>query len=350
MIDTHHVKLFDIACQFAVAKILVLFRDTCLVGDRSTDSSLWYQIYHSIDRGEMFGSSGPFKTVFEILPFNQSGLYVILEKIVQLVETWIYEVDPPNLDHPSNRHNHHQMMPSITTELQKEKVNGFLGFAIAMVIQKYDSNKRKADYIDDERKTAEIHEIGLYLRNMRILHKHAITDSNYMKNCYSCNDVMLNRGGLTLVSPHYFQFALELVEVLDEEISEQKIRERKGNSYILATKNINLQRSELQTKFENCAKTSLTCSEYVVKVDRISQAERDKIFVDILQKTTRSMFNCTLKTVRENTTGHYAKVSSKDTHREKLKHDIAKHQMKSDGVKAEKAIRVKRDGIVAKKK
>ena len=237
IIDNHHVKLFDTACQFAVAKILVLFQDTCLLGDRSTDSSLRYQIYHSIDRGERFGNGGPFKTVFEILPFNQSGMYVILEKIVQLEECSIYEVDPSNSDNPSNCHNHRQMMPSTTTELQKEKVNGFFGFAIAMVIQKYDSNKRKVEYTDDERKTAEIHEISLYLRNMRILHKHAITDSNYTKNCYSHNDAMLNRGGLTLVSPLYFQFALELVEVSDEEISEQKICERKGNSYILAIRN-----------------------------------------------------------------------------------------------------------------
>ena len=73
-----------------------------------------------------------------------------------------------------------------------------------------------------------------------------------------------------------------------------------------------------------------------------------KIFVDILQKTLRSMFNCALKTVRENTTGHYARSSSKDTHREKLKHDIAKRQMKVDGVKAEKAIQMKRDGKTGK--
>ena len=117
------------------------------------------------------------------------------------------------------------MILSITTDLQKEKVNGFLSFTVAMVMQKYDSNKRQVDYINDERKTAEIHEIGLYLRNMRILYKHAITDSNYMKNCYSRNDTILNCRGLTLVSLHYFQFALELDEVLDEEISEQKIRE-----------------------------------------------------------------------------------------------------------------------------
>ena len=91
-------------------------------------------------------------------------------------------------------------------------------------------------------------------------------------------------------------------------------------------------------------------SDNAVEINRISQAEKDRIFVDILQKTVRSMFNCALKIVRENTTGHYAKVSSKDTHREKLKHDIAKHQMKADGVKAEKAIRMKREGDVTPKK
>ena len=150
-------------------------------------------------------------------------------------------------------------------------------------------------------------------------------DSNYMSNYYSCDDLMLNCRGLTLVAPHCCKFALELIEALDEDTSEQKIRKRKVNSCILVTKNINLRKLDLQTKFENCTKPSLTYSDYAVKVDRISQAENDKIFVDILQKTMRSMFNCVLKNVRENTTGHYAKFSSKDTHREKLKHDIDKH-------------------------
>ena len=61
------------------------------------------------------------------------------------------------------------------------------------------------------------------------------------------------------------------------------------------------------------------------------------------------MLNCTLKTARENTTGYYAKVLSKNMHREKLKHNITKHQMKSDSVKAEKAMCVKRDRIIAKR-
>ena len=85
--------------------------------------------------------------------------------------------------------------------------------------------------------------------------------------------------------------------MLDEEIFEQKIREQKRISCILATKNVYVRQSELQTKFKNCAKTSLTYSEYTIKVDCISQVERDKTFVDILQKTMRLMFNCTLKTV-----------------------------------------------------
>ena len=43
-----------------------------------------------------------------------------------------------------------------------------------------------------------------------------------------------------------------------------------------------MQQLELQTKFENYTKTLLTYSEYTVNVDHISQAKRNKIFIDIL--------------------------------------------------------------------
>ena len=51
------------------------------------------------------------------------------------------------------------------------------------------------------------------------------------------------------------------------------------------------------------------------------------------------MFNATMKKIRENKTGNYAKNSCKEAHRETLKHDIAKHKMKRDGKTSEEKIK-----------
>ena len=42
---------------------------------------------------------------------------------------------------------------------------------------------------------------------MKILHKDALLDSEYTDNMYSYNDQLCNKGGLTLVSPEYYNFA-----------------------------------------------------------------------------------------------------------------------------------------------
>ena len=42
---------------------------------------------------------------------------------------------------------------------------------------------------------------------MIILHKNALLDSEYTDNIYAYNDQLWNEGGLTLVSPEYYNFA-----------------------------------------------------------------------------------------------------------------------------------------------
>ena len=46
-----------------------------------------------------------------------------------------------------------------------------------------------------------------YLKRMRILYKDALLDSEYTDNMYSYNNQLCNKGGLTLVSPEYYNFA-----------------------------------------------------------------------------------------------------------------------------------------------
>ena len=46
-----------------------------------------------------------------------------------------------------------------------------------------------------------------YLKRMKILHNDALLDSEYIDNMYSYNDQLCNKGGLTLVSTEYYNFA-----------------------------------------------------------------------------------------------------------------------------------------------
>ena len=80
----------------------------------------------------------------------------------------------------------------------------------------------------------------------------------------------------------------------------------------------------------------------------IEQQTRDAIFEDIMKKTVRSIFNCVMKTVRENKTGRYAEGSTKDSHRSSLQHKYANEQMKTDGKRAEEAIKKRKIDDITK--
>ena len=50
-----------------------------------------------------------------------------------------------------------------------------------------------------------------YLKGTRILHKDVLLDGEYIDNTYSYKDQICNKGGLTLVSKHYYNFADNII-------------------------------------------------------------------------------------------------------------------------------------------
>mmetsp|Transcript_388 Transcript_388/g.556 ORF Transcript_388/g.556 Transcript_388/m.556 type:complete len:87 (+) Transcript_388:642-902(+) len=75
-------------------------------------------------------------------------------------------------------------------------------------------------------------------KKMRILHKDALTNEDYSKYCYADTDKLLNHGGLNLIAPKCFDFAVNLTEECNKEMNETLIYERHKNSYVIARKNI----------------------------------------------------------------------------------------------------------------
>ena len=81
----------------------------------------------------------------------------------------------------------------------------FFGCAIKSVSDIYISKKKTSEWSTIVEKDYII--ILKYLKRMRILYKDALLDSEYTDNMYSYNNQLCNKGGLTLVSPEYYNFA-----------------------------------------------------------------------------------------------------------------------------------------------
>ena len=246
MNDTENLLRFNEVCQKIVAKVLVLFINSCVVGDRSKDSNFWYTIYNTIDNGDMFGATGPFSLLPESVSSNQNGKYILLEKITILLENWIAchmreQIDKERDPQVSSNQPQSNNIP--------RKVNGFVGFAISRLIKIYEKKEKIGCVDDDETKISENESVIAFLKSMRILHREALVNEDYMRNCYAETDKMLNHGGLTLISPPFFQFATQLIHLCDVEISYETISERGNKSYNLASKNI-LGNKELKQTFK----------------------------------------------------------------------------------------------------
>lgn len=71
--------------------------------------------------------------------------------------------------------------------------------------------------------TEDVPKMILHLDTMRIFHNEAVTDEDYMRNCYSDFDLTDNDGWLSLVSKPYFSFGKELLSRIREEINVEAI-------------------------------------------------------------------------------------------------------------------------------
>uniref|UniRef100_A0A7S3V714 Uncharacterized protein n=1 Tax=Chaetoceros debilis TaxID=122233 RepID=A0A7S3V714_9STRA len=141
--------------------------------------------------------------------------------------------------------------------------------------------------------------------------------------CYSSTDKILNHGGLALISPQYFDFAIALTAACDEELNEEKTHER-GNKSLQIAKNNIMGDTDIRKKFDNCS-----CLDEDEMIN-VKKYHINSVYKTLLKKTVHSRFSFETGQVVKSTMGYFAKGSSKATHRDKLKHlSIAK--MKTDG-------------------
>ena len=94
---------------------------------------------------------------------------------------------------------------------ENREVCGFVLSQVVKMIRKYDELERSnLTSINDSRISNRI----ALLNEIRTFEENIVDDEFYVKNCYSEQDQILNRGRLSLISPHYYTFAIELMNVI----------------------------------------------------------------------------------------------------------------------------------------
>ena len=119
---------------------------------------------------------------------------------------------------------------------------------------------------------------------------------------------MYNHGGLTLISPQYYNFAKNLIQLCDKEMLEGVIYKRKSNSFKDAESNI-LDSKDLRTTFDNFLNDQGIPTDIKMRIQKLNSSDIDSVNNEILNKTIRSMFNATMKKIKEKKTSYYAKNS-----------------------------------------
>ena len=116
-----------------------------IVGNRSRFSSIWYNLFYAIDQEKFFDDTGPFENLPIELRSNQCGLFIVVEQLVKLVETWIVaSIKDLQMKEHAEKHD--------SLDERNHMIISFVGFAVASTIKKYQNLEAKTRHDHDEMK------------------------------------------------------------------------------------------------------------------------------------------------------------------------------------------------------
>jgi hypothetical protein len=136
---------------------------------------------------------------------------------------------------------------------EKELVNHVVGWAVDSVFGQIKRGEDKPLKKRLLKHGDEISQVINLLDTMCISHYEALGNEEYMKNCYSLSDQIINRGGLKLISPAFFECSKVLVR--ENEYFDKKILERKGKDSIKWAYERLLQNASIRSDFLVAMKT-----------------------------------------------------------------------------------------------
>ena len=135
----------------------------------------------------------------------------------------------------------------------KREVCGFFGFAIGKVIRIYN---KKVENSVNKLNRKRFNDVVLYLEKMRIMHHDAVMNELYCQKYYSPFHAIINRGGLSLVSILYFDFATFLMRKICNEIKVDTVMKKERHNFLHYVKKVFLGDEELFNFFCEVDKSS----------------------------------------------------------------------------------------------
>ena len=151
-------------------------------------------------------------------------------------------------------------------------------------------------------------------------------DEDYLRDCHDENCRLLNNGGLFLVSRKYFPFGEALVRVVNSAMTQESIVED-GDSFMdLARKRIKKEENRLKKLFFECS----------VSFDELEEQQKNKMFEELVTKTSNAKFDEEINTYKERNTRRHGKHHEGQAFRQDMKSKAKKTLVKNKTVEEAK--------------
>ncbi|KAL7534523.1 hypothetical protein ACHAWF_004856 [Thalassiosira exigua] len=262
------MKQFNAASQ-KVANKLFQFTVKAMLGRRNDESSYEFDLHH-------FHRSGEFdKLCWESLPgrlaANRAGCVVWCLSMAKLHSSWLKEalLDSRKARNPELFLQKDNVQ--ITKAEENSEVNRFVGWAIASAKDKFKMSSRERD-----------DNCWAALRGMMV--REGDIDDEYLFECYDINMAVMNRGGLTLVDRKFFNWAKQVMSVVRQEYTVQRVGRDPKHSFAQKKRLVMSNRSLFNLFRALFRKHSLG-----------SDDSCDKVFKVILSKTIHARFGVVWK-------------------------------------------------------
>jgi hypothetical protein len=170
----------------------------------------------------------------------------------------------------------------------KVEVNSFFGYAIAEV-----HGALLAELHNDfEDSDPSIQARLDFMSEIRYLEHEAALNPSYLKECYDGIYRFGNCGGLALVSPHFFQFGKDLLQIIVNALHSTDFDEHGSSSVTRGWAYIGKKKEALRNQF-------LECSKNYTKID---VSEKEQILEALVEKTRNARFSAEVKARRDKKT------------------------------------------------
>ena len=208
----------------------------------------------------------------------------------------------------------------MTKDNINREVCSFFGYAVRKVLSNYE--KKEQAFLSDDfentfsERTPYTNQV-YFLKNMRYSHKEALSNKDYLMNCYSPYDQINNLGGKCLISPVYYNFAKSLLAAVRKHMNEKNLKVER-NKIILKTKDKIKNDDTLFKEFISCSEQQFN----------IADNERLKIYNSLLECTINARSGVVTNAYNQKHSGQYNEKSSNTSLRTNLKGISKKESVK----------------------